>query len=34
MNDFDDIQKLIFYFLVAVCSTLVAIVEILNYLKT
>ena len=34
MNDFDDIQKLIFYFLVAVCALAVAIVEILNYFKT
>lgn len=34
MNDFDDIQKLIFYFLVAVFSTLTAILAILNYFKT
>ena len=34
MNDFDDIQKLIFYFFLAVFSTLTAILAILNYLKT
>lgn len=33
MNDFDDIQKLIFYFLLAVFSTLTAILAILNCLK-
>ncbi len=33
MNDFDDIQKLIFYFLLSVFSTLTAILAILNFLK-
>ena len=33
MNDFDDIQKLIFYFFLAVFSTLTAILGILNHLK-
>ena len=34
MNDFDDILKLIFYFLIALCSTLMAILAILDHLKT
>ena len=34
MNDFDDVQILIFYFFLAVFSTLTAILAILNYLKT
>ena len=34
MNDFNDIQKLIFYFLIALCSTLMAILAILDHLKT
>ena len=33
MDDFDHIQKLIFYFLLAVFSTLTAILGILNYLE-
>ena len=34
MNDFDDVQILIFYFFLAVFSTLTAILLILDYLKT
>ena len=34
MNDFDDIQKLIFYFFLAVFSTVTAILLIFDYLKT